>query len=264
MCGAYVAPGATQCQDCGHALPVSDVGAERRHAGLPAGRYVPSVYGPPIRPDVVPHAAEMESEAPARRRVGYRPVDLPPPPPTRGGSLRRVAARLLLLALVLAIVVAAVAFAKGAIPHTIHIGPSTTGRAPAAGAHVTATIAENVCLPEQVDPNAAKALTHVQLTSGLHDVGAHDYRPVNAVSTFHAGQTGYVTFQVATSEAGTVGVRFCSAVERDSGSFGVPAASAGRYGEFSAQFGDHDVGQGYVTLIWNGAVAAEVPFTVSP
>lgn len=173
-------------------------------------------------------------------------------------------ARLSLLALVLAIVVATVAFAKGAIPLSIHIGPSTSGHAPATGIHVTATVAKNICQPEQVDPNAAKALTHVQLTSGLRDAGAHDYRPVNTVSTFHRGQTGYVTFQVATSEAGTVGVQFCAAAERVSGSFGVPAASVGRYGEFSARFGDRDMGQGYVTLAWNGTVAATVPFTVSP
>lgn len=260
MCGARVAADAKTCQVCGHAIP-EEPGTQRTHAGLPAGRYVPSVYGPPVRPDVVPRASDMEAEAPPRRTFGYRPVDLPPPPERRG-SLRRLAARLLLLALVLAVVATALAFAKGALPP--HAAPATSDNAPVVGAQITPTAAAGTaCAAAPTDASAAQALAHVQLTSGLRNAGAHDYRPINAVSSFHAGQTGYVTFQVATAQAGTIGVLFCMPSERVPGSLSVPAGSSGRYGEFSAQFGARDVGQGHAILTWNGAVAADVPFTVS-
>lgn len=255
--------GATVCQVCGHPVPSAEMSTQRKQAGLPAGRYVPSVYGPPVRPDVVPRASEMEAEAPPRRTFGYRPVDLPPPPPERGGSLRRRLVRLLLVALVLGVAVTAVAFAKGALPP--HAAPAPSGKAPVVGVRATATTdTGQVCsAAAQVDASAAQALAQAQLTSGLRNAGAHDYRPVNAVSSFHVGQTGYVTFQVATTEAGTASVLFCMPAEQVSGSLSVPAGSSGRYGEFSAQFGARDVGKGHALLTWNGAVAADVPFTVS-
>ena len=260
MCGARVAADAKTCQVCGHAIP-AEPDTQRTHAGLPAGRYVPSVYGPPVRPDIVPRASDMEAEAPPRRAFGYRPVDLPPPP-QRDGSLRRPVVRLLLLALVLAVVATALAFAKGALPP--HAAPATSDKAPAVGTQATSTDdTGQACPAAQIDAGAAQALAHVQLTSGLRNAGAHDYRPINAVKGFHAGQTGYMTFQVATAQAGTVGVLFCMSAERVPGSLSVPGGSSGRYGEFSAQFGARDVGQGHAILTWNGAVAADVPFTVS-
>ena len=267
-CGAQLVAGAGVCAICGHRATPAEAHAARTPAGLPVGRYVPSTYGPPVRPDVVPHSSEMETEAPTRRVFGYRPVELPPPPPSRGSLARRLL-RLCILVLVCGVIATAVAYARGAQPlHTLFdralFHHATSHSVPAAGTLATpAPAAQLACPAVPLDVAAAHALTHVQLTTGLRDAGAHDYRPVNSVDTFRGDQTGYVTFQVATTQAGTVGVVFCTPAERIAGSISVLAGSSGRYGEFATRFAAADAGQGNVLLTWNGIAAAQLPFTVS-
>jgi hypothetical protein len=45
----------------------------------------------------------------------------------------------------------------------------------------------------------------------------------------------------------------------------IPAGSQERYAQFSTRFAPQDAASvGVVTLTWNGAVAASLPFTVDP
>jgi hypothetical protein len=47
------------------------------------------------------------------------------------------------------------------------------------------------------------------------------------------------------------------------GRIAIPANSGGRYAEFAIVPGDANAGQAMVTLLWNGAVAANLPFTIT-
>lgn len=267
-CGAPLDAGALVCGSCGHQTAPVEAHSTRTTSGVPVGRYRPSSYGPPVHPDVAPRGSVMEPEAPSRRAFGYRPVVLPPPPPERAFSARRALLRLVLLLLVVVVIGGTAAYATGRLPlHAPHAGPALDhGAPPAGGPHAVETapaLSQPDCPAVSVDPTAAQALTHVQLTTGLRDAPAHDYRPINTVTTFSAGQTGYVTFQVATARSGIAAVVFCLPGERVTGSLGVLAGSAGRYGEFSARLDASDVGAGRATLTWNGAVAADIPFTIT-
>lgn len=263
-CGANLSPGASVCRACGQPVATGEAHSARTPAGLPVGRYIPSSYGPPVRPDVVPRSSELENESPARRAFGYRPVELPPPLPARGGTVRRALLRLCVLALLLVGALTAVAYARGAQPlnalfgHTAPRGQSVPGQSATMTAAAFAT-----CPTVPIDASAARVLAHVQLTTGLRNAASNDYHPVNAVDTFHPGQTGYVTFQLATNQAGTVGVVFCTPAGRITGNLSVVPGSSGRYGEFATQFASGDSGQGRVVLTWNGLGVAQLPFTVT-
>ena len=264
-CGANLSPGAPACAACGQPVASGETHSARTPAGLPVGRYLPSSHGPPVRPDVVPRSSAMESEAPSRRVFGYRPVDLPPPLPGRGGSLRRVLLRLCVLALLLIVVLTAVDYARGARPLDALFGHTAPHNLAAVSPRATVTATALASCPAvPIDASAARALSHVQLTTGLRDAASHDYRPVNAVLAFHEGQTGYITFQIATEQAGSVGVVFCTPSERITGRLDVLPGSSGRYGEFATQFAFGDTGQGRVVLTWNGSDAAQLTFTVTP
>lgn len=264
-CGASLSPGATACAACGQPVTSGETQSARSPAGLPVGRYIPSSYGPPVRPDVVPRASAIENEAPSRRVFGYRPVDLPPPLPARGGALRRALWRLCVLALLLVVVLTAVNYARGARPLNALFGHTAPHSLPVAASRPTATATTLASCPAvPIDASAARALSHVQLTTGLRNAASHDYRPVNAVSAFQQGQTVYITFQLATEQAGSVGVMFCTSSERITGSLDVLPGSSGRYGEFATQFASGDTGQGRVVLTWNGSGAAQLPFTITP
>jgi hypothetical protein len=134
-----------------------------------------------------------------------------------------------------------------------------------ASSHPTATPA---CPARPVDPHAASALTAVQLTTGLQDPAEHDYRPVNHVSVFAVGQYLYITFQLATDQAGTISASICTPGTHAAGTRSVPAGELGARGEFNlgspqpSPLGSSDVGSGVAVLSWNGAVAAAAPFTV--
>jgi hypothetical protein len=121
-----------------------------------------------------------------------------------------------------------------------------------------------VCTGAAVDPIAAGALTNAQLTTGVRDASKQDYRPIDSVTQFTAGQQAYLTFRIATAQAGTVNVSFCTRSGVVPGTLEIPAGSQERYAQFSTQFLTQDAGAAVVTLTWNGAVAASLPFTVYP
>jgi hypothetical protein len=114
-----------------------------------------------------------------------------------------------------------------------------------------------------VNRAAAAALSHAQMATAVRNAARQDYRPANNVMTFAPGQDAYLTFEIATAQAGTAGVTFCMPTGQLTGSLPVPAHSAGRFGEFSAHVTAAEAGKGVATLTWNGAVAANVAFTVS-
>ncbi len=197
----------------------------------------------------------MEVEPPDRQILGYRPFVRPTPPAQhrRGGCLRIVAIAAVVLVLAL--------LATDIIAHgNIHI--FGLGTHPSATA-ISTRPAVN-CLAQPTKPAASQALVHVQLTSGLRDAATKDYRPVDTVTTIRAGQKIYLTFQIATNKAGTVGAEFCTKSGKLPGTLTVPAKSSGRYAEFEAIFTSADVGTSVVTLTWNGAVAATRTFTIKP
>lgn len=256
QCGADLVAGDRHCGRCGAPVPLTgEAGSDtiKLVRGVPVGPQSPSVYGPPIGQETRMGVTElMEIEPPEKHILGYRPfVPPPPPPPRRAGCLRvvAIAAVVLLLALVATDIVA-----HG---NVLFAG---FGARPAASA--TATQPANTCVAQPAKAAASQALTHAQLTSGLRDVAKKDYRPVDNISTTRVGQAVYLTFQIATSKAGTVGVEFCTKGRKLEGTLAVPAKSNGRYAEFSAVFTNADVGASVATLTWDGAVAASKAFTV--
>jgi hypothetical protein len=130
---------------------------------------------------------------------------------------------------------------------------------PNAGPRPTSTPA---CLVAPSDAAAARNIAQVTLTTELRAPESQDFRPVDSVSTFHTGQRAYITFQITTAEAGTVGVTFCTPAGRIPGALDIPGGSNGQYAQFSLALDATHTGLGVATLTWNGAVAASLPFTV--
>jgi hypothetical protein len=120
------------------------------------------------------------------------------------------------------------------------------------------------CERSPVDSTAAAALANAQLTTGVRDAAKQDYRPIDAVTRFTTGQQAYLTFKIVTTQGGTAGVSFCTPSGRTPGMLEIPAGSQERYAQFSTRFAPQNAGGGVVTLTWNGAVAASLPFTVDP
>lgn len=264
-CGAALAVGAAVCGRCG--MGVAPWGAASAHTqpsrapgGLPVTHYAPSAYGPPVDSDrELPVVTLVEADAETRRAIGYRPVELPPPLPHGRGGRKR-------LALVCGIVLLAVLAATVALAHGgIGFGPSPIGHR--GGSSSTPLLASATAIPacpvRSVNPSAAKLLAHSQLTTGVRNAAKKDYRPVDDVTTFTTHQTVYLTFVVATSQAGTVNAIFCAPGMQAQGRLTIPAHSAGRYAEFAMVPGDANVGQATATILWNGAVAASLPFTIT-
>lgn len=255
QCGADLVAGDRHCGRCGEPVPLGETGSDtvKLVRGVPVGPQAPSVYGPPIGQETRMGVTElMEIEPPEKHILGYRPfVPPPPPPPRRAGCLRvvAIAAVVLLLALV----------ATDIVAHgNLHF--AGFGARPAATA--TATQPAVTCVAQPTKAAASQTIAHVQLTSGLRDEAKKDYRPVDNISVVRVGQTVYLTFQIATSKAGTIGMEFCTKRGKLEGTLAVPAKSSGRYAEFSAAFTSADVGTSVATLTWDGAVAATKTFTI--
>lgn len=261
-CGAALAVGAAVCGRCGN--PLAPFGAasantepSRSQAGLPVERYTASPYGPPVDDDrQMTPVRVVEVDAETRRAIGYRPVELPPPLPPRRSGWKRFA---LICAVIVAAVVA-VALAHGGVGLGRGARPSGTNTAPALSTQATAAPA---CAVRPADPAAAKLLAHPQLTTGVRDAAKKDYRPINDVTTFTSRQTVYLAFQVVTSQAGSVSAIFCAPGMQALGQLAIPAHSAGRYAEFTMIPGQTNVGRATATILWNGAVAASLPFTIT-
>ncbi|MBF6589383.1 MAG: hypothetical protein IVW57_02485 [Ktedonobacterales bacterium] len=259
-CGEVVETFHQHCPHCGAALPTR-AQWQATWDGIPITRYTPTPYGPPVVPDAAPPPAARRARMGRRRAKALPPrahapfsdmgsgqQDGPLTTPSAGAQARkwgRLAATLAFAAL-LAIGV----WRSGGT--TLVLGALGPRAAP------TAT----VCGAPPTDPTATRALAAAQLTTGLRDRAHGDYRPTNRTTTFHAGQRAYLTFQITTSAGGDAGVLFCTAGERVPGSLVIPAASAGRYAQFSAPLTPSDVGRAIVVLTWNGRAAVVLPFTV--
>jgi hypothetical protein len=230
---------------------------------VPAEKYTPSSEGPPVARgvDSLPaehsHSTVPADMPPPPRRRGYRPVMLPPPAP-RGSTRRQRVGRSVLLFLVL---FAVLGLAAGLIARSGNVpipGLAGVRARPTATATATAT----PCAPVPLTPAIPPSLGSLQLTTGLKNPAQRDYRPVNSVTQFAVGSKGYVTFKVLSAQAGTAQVAVCTPGRRLMGSLPVPKGSAGQYVEFPVSFGSGDVGEGMVTISWDGAVAGNQRFTV--
>lgn len=239
--------------------------AARSSPGVPVEVYAPSRHGPPVArdsdaPPSAGHTLPAEAHAAATiRRHGYHPVILPPAPPGRASRRWRFNRSVLgVLALFAVLGLAAGVVARGGnVP--------IPGLAADAG-HATATATPTpACPAEPVIHTTAPALSSLQLTTGLKNLANKDYRPVNTVTRFTAGQTGYATFRVLSSQAGMAGMAICTSGHRFTGHpVQVPKGSSGLYVEYPLSFGSADVGQGMVTITWDGSVVANQGFTVVP
>lgn len=272
-CGRPLRPSETICPNCGE--PVAPDAEQPTaaaslgfspHTGYPTGGppvdpYAPTLYGPPIGPDRYGASAVAPTVPAVERYVGgYRTVR----PPASGR--RRRSGCVGLVAGVVALGVVALLFVGALAASGQRLGPfpfgfggtsphPTVTRSPTATAIPTCTVAT-------VDPQAATKLMNVRLTTGLRD--PEHLLPINSVTTLTVGQTAYVTFQIATNEAGTVGAAFCTGGVVTNGVRDVPQGYRDAHGEFHLQspLTAADVGQGVVALTWDGAVAAVLPFKV--
>lgn len=239
--------------------------AARSSSGVPVAAYTPSRHGPPVARDgdVPPSAGRTrsaEANAPGIiRRFGYHPVILPPPPSSHDRASRRW--RLSRSALALLALFAVLGLAAGVVARGGNVpipGLAAVQQRPTATATPTP-----ICKPAPVAQNTVPALGSLQLTTGLKNLAKQDYRPVDNVTRFTLGQTGYVTFRVLSSRAGTAGMEICTPGHRFTGHpVQVPKGSAGLYVEYPLSFSGADAGQGMVTISWDGSVAANQEFTV--
>jgi hypothetical protein len=294
-CGRPLRPGETICPMCGEPVwpeePEQPTLNARRgirlgalQVGPPVDPYAPTVFGPqaPVGRRTPPVQAPPYGPSPRPRWDDASPHPLWPSPEeafaARAPRRRRNTGCLPLVGLaaglvVVALLVTGALAASGQLQGILGPGPGTSGQQPQAQSSATArpTVAPTataapICSLKPVDPTAAKAVKNVQLASGLRDPGQQDLRPVNNLKNFHPGQMIYVTFQIATSQPGTIAADLCTPGDRYDGSKAVPPDFQNGRGEFSSGAplaAPQDLGPGAVTLTWNGAVAAVLPFQVA-
>jgi hypothetical protein len=230
-------------------------------AGIPIQRFISSVSGPPVAPEPFAQPDRLNiTGSPRPRILSYGVVR----PLTRRKSRAGLFSLLALVILVIAGLAIGVGaqrasgLARDALPFLFPPATVTfTQEIP------TATIPV-LCTSATVDRIAAAALTNAQLTTGVRDASKKDYRPIDSVTRFAAGQQAYLTFRIATAQAGTANVSFCTPSGVIPGILDIPSGSQERYAQFSARFAPQDVGAAVVTLTWDGAVAASLPFMVDP
>lgn len=267
-----------QCRQCGKPLrkdegvcpwcgatkeELAQAAPVRSSAGAPVAAYAPSPHGPPVAPDGEPPPSAgrtLPADAnapPAMRRLGYHPVILPPPPSGRTSRRWRSSRSMLAVFVVFAVLgLAAGVVARGGNVPIPGLAATHEHLTP------TATVAA-ACPATPVAHTTAPALGSLQLTTVLKNLAKKDYRPVNAVTRFTVGTQGYVTFKVLSSRAGTADVLVCTPGRRLTGAVPVPRGAAGQYIEFPLSFGSADMGQGMVTISWDGVVEGNQGFTVA-
>jgi hypothetical protein len=232
-------------------------------SGAPVQRFAPSLAGPPVAPEPFAHPDRLGARTGARPRILSYGVVRALPMRRR----RRRTGVVSLLALTLLVVVGltvgvwaqgAGGLARATLPFLFPPATATSGPETA-----TPTVPAP-CAVATVDPTAAAALTSAQLSTGVRDASQKDFRPIDSVTRFVSGQRAYLTFKIATTQAGIASASFCTPAGIVPGSLEAPAGRAGRTAQFSTRFASQDVGSGVVTLIWNGAVAASLAFTVDP
>jgi hypothetical protein len=239
-------------------------------SGIPVEGFEPSHEGPPRaredHPFVWQAGTYAGSPRPENRIVRYHPVTLPPIRLARRGRGGGFLATVLLglTALLVAGVVLALVYQFGWFDLRTHSGASSPG---AATVVATAAASSSICPRVSTDTLASPArIDQVQMTTGLQDSAHYDYRPVDNKTSFLPGERGYVTFRIATDQAGTVYVRFCLPTRMVDGTLAIPANSEGRFGEFEIHFTSEDIGPARAILYWGtleNGVGAIIDFTVS-
>jgi hypothetical protein len=260
-CGAVLIPESERCPRCG-ALATPVVSAPPFVAdphGVPVLRFSPASTGPPVAPDPDVRPQRSIDGAYVHRRLARLRMVLPVP--RRRRTRRRLYVRLTLLLAVLVLAGLGAGVIARSSDLTVQFGPLPFGGA--SQKPDPAPTATPSCLVAPVDAAAAQALTQATLTTGLRNPESQDFRPVDSVTLFHAGHRTYMSFLIATATAGTAGVAFCTPAGRIPGALDVPARSNGHYAQFSVVLDTAHTGPGVVTLTWNGAVAASLPFTVA-
>lgn len=262
-CGSAARAGDERCPRCGALLdaalaapPFADEG------GIPVQRFTNSVAGPPVALEPFAQPERLNISPNARPRILSYGVVRPLK------HRRKSRAGLFSLLALLTLVIAGLAIGMGAQ----RMGGLARDALPFLFPPATATITQEIpiatapvaCAVATVDPGAASALSSAQLTTGVHDASKQDYRPIDSVTRFTVGQQAYLTFKIATAAAGTASVSFCASSGVVPGLLDIPAGSQERYAQFSTRFAPQDAGAAVVTLTWNGAVAASLPFTVAP
>jgi hypothetical protein len=230
-------------------------------SGVPVQRFASSLAGPPTAPEPFVHPDRLPL---------FTGAGLPIEASEATHPIARRKNRAGLLSLLALIALVGAGLAVGVVAQ--RAGGLTRGALPFLLPPATATFTEAVptptspviCAIASADAAAARALTNAQLTTGVRDAAKQDYRPIDATSRFTVGQLAYLTFKIATPQAGTAGVSYCAPSGRVPGTLAVPAGSQQRYAQFSTRFAPQDVGGGVVTLTWNDAVAASLAFTVVP
>jgi len=254
ICGERLDEGAHVCPRCG-ATAASGLRGEVG-TGLPTVHLEPSPGGPPVAPDLAIHAAQRPTELPVvRRSRGYSPVVL-----VRARRRQRSAGRgapIAGLALL-----AAIGLVAGLVARAGGVPLPGFGAAGVQQPLPTATAAPP-CLPANVTALAPPPLSHLQLATSVRNLAKHDFHPLDSVTTVHPGQLIYATFEIVTVSPGTAGLSLCTPGQRATGTLDVPTHSANTYAEFTLHFSSTDIGNGVVTLTWNGAVVATQPFTTA-
>lgn len=255
ICGEQLEEDAPVCSRCGATVASGLHGA--MGVGLPTVQLVPSPAGPPVARDVIVGMAPRPVDSPpVQRSRGYRPVVLAParprPRPPRRRSLPLTGLALLAVIGLLAGLVARL----GGVP--LPGFGATAAQQPTP----TAT-AVPACQPATITAPAPPALAHLQLATSVRDLAKHDFQPLDSVTTVHPGQLIYATFEIVTQSAGTAGLSLCTPGQRATGTLDVPTRASGRYAQFTLHFSSSDIGKGIVTLTWNGAVTASLPFTIA-
>jgi hypothetical protein len=253
-CSKPLANGVTVCLHCGTPLP--------HRSDVPV-----AVSAFPALPDpVLPSGGHWETTSiPASPYDNFMPIQPPPPPPdlyangvlpypnTKSRHFRTwqtVLAVVLLLALVFGGV--GVSYAFGAIPPIAVWGKVTNSPSGATAPR---------CALPAIDPGVP-ALTAIQMTTKL----GKNYAPTDNTSTFSVGQTVFVTFKIATNDAGLLAATWClenakEAVTPYSESVKANQKSAAGYVSLT-NLDPKAIGTSSVVLFWNKRVVAALTFTV--
>jgi hypothetical protein len=262
-CGAGVDPLDERCARCGEltAAVVSAPPLVPSADGIPVVRFTPGVDGALVAPEPYLTGELMAESVVGPRRRQRLHIVLPRTSQNRRGQTH--AGVVLLLVVLIAAAVAGGVLVRGSMLDDWlgALGPPTP--APRATALPPTATPRPTCAAQPVDQGAARVITHAQMTTGLRDPGAQDYRPIDNASTFRVGQRAYITFMIATTHPGTAEVRFCTPAGTVPGMLAVPAGVSGRYGQFSVDLSPDEAGHAVATLLWNGTVAASIPFTVT-
>ena len=259
-CGATISSDDERCARCGAlaAVLVSAPPLLPDAQGIPVARFSPTPAGAPAAPE--PYlSAETGLPLPLGRGTAGLRLLLPLPTKRRAGPS-------LWTSMIFTLFVAG-GLATGVLALTgvlsLPLLPGAKGTSSQIPVPPSAT-ATPACLISSVVSTASAALSSAQLASGVRDEAAQDFRPVDNVSTFHAGTRAYLTFEIVTPATGTAEVTFCTPDGSIPGTLEIPAKSGGRYAQFSLLLPQRPLGDCVATLKWNGAVAASLPFTVEP